>query len=145
MARILKVFGHLVFVLFLTALTQIGGLIWLISILISKKLKKRKRLVFPLLYLLCNLVIIPPIATQFGRERLPILDKDLKPRNWFYPLAFRNYVNPELKLEQEDAAHVLYKSGITVTYLDANFPCPISLRPAPLVPLASFTEKGGKL
>lgn len=120
--KALKLFGHIVFVLFLTALTQIGGFIWLIAILISIKINKRKRIIFPILYLLFNLVIVPPIASLFGREKLPWFNENLKPRNWFYPLAFRNYVNPELKNELENSAHVLSLSNIPITYLDANFP-----------------------
>ncbi len=117
--KFLKLFGHLIFILFLTVLTQVGGLIWLISIFISIKINKRKRLVFPLLFLLFNLVIIPPIASKFGREQLPWFNANLKPRNWFYPLAFRNYVKPELKGFLEDSSN---SKNIQITYLDANFP-----------------------
>jgi hypothetical protein len=117
--RIFKLFGHFILILILTALTQVGGLIWMISVLISIKFKKRKRNIFALLYLLFNLVIVPSIAKQFGREQLPWFNDNLKPRNWFYPLAFRNYVNPELyELLKESSS----KSKIQITYLDANFP-----------------------
>lgn len=119
---LLKRVGHLAMIIILTALTQVGGLIWLLAIVISISAKKRKRIVFPLLYLLFNLLIVPPMASYFGRERLPWFNKNLKPRNWFYPLAFRNYVNPELKLELENATEILSKSNISITYLDANFP-----------------------
>ncbi|MBF8150335.1 hypothetical protein ITJ86_10545 [Winogradskyella sp. F6397] len=119
---LLKLIGHIILIIVLTTMTQVGGIIWLLAVIISYQTKKGKRIVFPLLYLLFNLVIIPPIASHFGREKLPWFGPELQPRNWFYPLAFRNYVNPELKLELEDAAHVLYKSGITITYLDANLP-----------------------
>lgn len=107
---LLKRAGHLAIIIILTALTQVGGLIWLLAIVISISAKKRKRIVFPLLYLLFNLLIVPPMASYFGRERLPWFNKNLKPRNWFYPLAFRNYVNPELKLELENATEILSKS-----------------------------------
>lgn len=120
--RFLKLLGHLVIIIFLTALTQVGGLIWIITIFISIKFKKGKRVVFPLLYLLFNLVIVPPVAKQFGREQLPWFGDKLKPRNWFYPLTFRNYTKPQLKAELEDSAKVLSSSGIVITYLDANFP-----------------------
>lgn len=119
---LLKRAGHLAIIIILTALTQVGGLIWLLAIVISISAKKRKRIVFPLLYLLFNLLIVPPMASYFGRERLPWFNKNLKPRNWFYPLAFRNYVNPELKLELENATEIVSKSNISITYLDANFP-----------------------
>lgn len=67
-------------------------------------------------------MIIPPIASYFGREKLPWFDDKLEPRNWFYPLAFRNYVNPELKQGLENSAQKLASKNLTITYLDANFP-----------------------
>ncbi len=118
----LKLFGHLVFVLFLTMLTQIGGLVWILGWIIAYKFKKKKRFVFPILYLTCNLLIVPPIAIFFGRAPLPVFNKALKPRNWIYPLLFRNYVNPVLGAELKASAERLYQSGISITYLDANFP-----------------------
>lgn len=120
--KLLKVIGHFLCISLLIALTQVGGLIWILAWIISYKFKKKKRFVFPILYFVCNLLIIPPIAKQFGREQLPIFDKKLKPRNIIYPLLFRNYVNPKLKTELENSAHVLSKSGLSITYLDANFP-----------------------
>lgn len=120
--RFLKLIKHLLFFTFLTLLTQVGGLIWLISVFVAKLLKKKKRIIFPVLYLLMNLVIVPPIASFYGRKPLPIFDKELKPRNWFYPLTFRNYVAPILKDELKNSADTLYLSGISITYLDANFP-----------------------
>jgi hypothetical protein len=120
--RFAKLFGHIIFILLLTVLTQVGGLIWILTLLISIRFKKRKRFVFPAIYLVFNLIIIPPIAKQFGREALPVFSKELKPRNWVYPLLFRNYVNSILKFEIEDSAHLLFASGISITYLDANFP-----------------------
>ncbi|WP_303279854.1 hypothetical protein [Flavivirga aquimarina] len=82
-------------------------------------------------------MIVPPIAKQFGREQLPVFDKKLKPRNFIYPLLFRNYVNPKLKTELEDSAHVLFKSKISITYLDANFPF---INGFPLLPHLSHSD-----
>ncbi|WP_246454808.1 hypothetical protein [Hyunsoonleella aquatilis] len=83
----------------------------------------RKRFVFPILYLLFNIAIIPPIAKSFGREKLPTFSKEIKPRNWCYPLLFRNYVAPNLKKQLQNDASVFYKStSMPITYLDANFP-----------------------
>ena len=135
--RFLKLIGHIVIIILLTALTQVGGLIWLITILISLITKKRKRIVFPFLYLVCNLLIVPPIASFFGREKLPWFDNKLKPRNWFYPLSFRNYVHPELKNELANSAEALASSGITLTYLDANFPF---LNGFPMLPHLSHND-----
>lgn len=91
----------------------------LLSIFLSKKFNKPKRQIFPLVYLIFNLILIPPIAKVFGREQLPVLDDNLKPRNWVYPLLFRNYVNPDLKKLLLKASN---ETNLTITYLDANFP-----------------------
>ena len=120
--RFLKLFGHLFFIVFLTILTQVGGIIWMLSILLSKKFKKQKRIVFPLLYLLFNLIIIPPIAKVFGREPLPVINQIIKPRNIIYPILFRNYVTSEFKSPLIESSIDLAHLGIQVTYLDANFP-----------------------
>ncbi len=121
--KFLKLIKHLFFFTLLTLLTQVGGIIWLISLYISKSTRKKKRFIFPIIYLIFNLIIIPPVAKSFGREQLPLFGKELKPRNWCYPLLFRNYVTPKLKKELKHSAHVLYVSNNTsITYLDANFP-----------------------
>ena len=77
---------------------------------------------FPLFYLVFNLLIIPPVAKVFGREQLPVFSKTLKPRNWIYPLLFRNYVKHKLKTTLINSSHLLLKSGTSISYLDANFP-----------------------
>ncbi|WP_254453220.1 hypothetical protein [Winogradskyella undariae] len=135
--KLLKFIGHIIIVIILTTITQVGGLIWLLAIIISYKIKKGKRIVFPLLYLLFNLVIIPPIASYLGREKLPTFKENLKPHNWFYPLAFRNYVNPDLKSELEKSAQALSASNINITYLDANFPF---INGFPLLPHLSHSD-----
>ena len=135
--KFIKLFGHLLIILLLTALTQIGGLIWIIVLWISCKFKKRKRYLFPLLYLIFNLIFVPPIAKIFGREKLPTFSKTLKPRNFIYPLLFRNYVTPELKILLENTSNQLKTSNTTITYLDANFPF---INGFPLLPHLSHND-----
>ncbi len=120
--KLLKIIGHIIFILVLTTITQIGGIIWCLALFISYKTQKKKRLIFPILYLIFNLLLIPPLARYFGRVKLPIINKPLKPKNWMYPLLFRNYVTPELNKVLKTASKTLEKDGITITYLDANFP-----------------------
>ena len=110
---------HFAICVLLTIITQVGGLIWLLSIYLSYRLRKKKRLVFPVVYLIFNLVLVPLIAKPFGREALPLFAKNLKPRNWAYPLLFRNYVTPDLKSVLQNTSA---SGGIQITYLDANFP-----------------------
>ena len=117
-----KIFLHILFIIFLTILTQVGGIIWIVTLLISNRFKKKKRYVFPFIYLMANLIIIPPMATYFGRAQLPVFDKHIQPRTILYPLLFRNYVTPQLKITLLDASKKLAVKGGQLTYLDANFP-----------------------
>ena len=135
--KLLKLIGHVFIITLLTVVTQVGGLIWIVTLLISHKLKKKKRIVFPLLYLVFNLIIVPPIASYFGREQLPLLNQNLKSINWFYPLAFRNYVVPKLKQGLIKTSENLTSSNISITYLDANFPF---IEGYPLLPHLSHND-----
>lgn len=116
---IIKPIGHIFIILILTTLTQVGGVIWLISLVVTNWKGWKKRFVFACLYLIFNLIIVPPIAKGFGREALPWFSAEVAPRNWFYPLAFRNYADPKLKAVLFESAKT---SGLKITYLDANFP-----------------------
>ena len=120
--KLIKLFLHLIWIILLTLFTQVGGVIWIVTQLLSKFLKWKKSYTFITFYLVCNLLIIPPLAKQFGREQLPIFNANLKPRNAFYPLLFRNYVTPELKKMLLNSSEALIKDNIRITYLDANFP-----------------------
>ena len=108
-------------------MTQIGGIIYLISILLIKKSAKRKRLkrigIFAGLYLLTTLLIVPNVAPIFGREKIKETEF-LKAHSFFYILANRNYVQPELNttLNQIATEFENQNSGIKMVYLDANFP-----------------------
>lgn len=94
--KFLKLLGHVGIVTVLIIVTQVGGVIWLLSIFISKKLRVKKRLAVPVVYFISNLIIVPLIASVFGRTQLPVFNTWLHPQNYFYTLAFRNYVVPEL-------------------------------------------------
>ena len=117
--HLLRFIFHLCTVILLSILTQVGGLIWLLSLYIAKRTSWKKRYTFSLLYLVFNLIIISPLASAFGRERLPVFSNKVAAVNWFYPLAFRNYVTPKLKTVLLEASKT---SPIKITYLDANFP-----------------------
>ena len=117
--KVLKLFGHLIIIIVLTVVTQVGGLIWLVSIIISSFKNWNKRYVFTIIYLIFNLILVPPVAAYFGREELPWFNENLEAKIIFYPLAFRNYVKPELKNLLFESSK---SSNIKITYLDANFP-----------------------
>jgi len=117
-----KIFLHVIWIIVLTTFTQVGGIIWIVAIVLSKKFKIKKRFIFPLIYLVFNVLVVPPIAKTFGREPLPVFNDHLRSRNWVYPLLFRNYVSPELKNLLRGASQQLKEKDIRITYLDANFP-----------------------
>ncbi|WP_034061994.1 hypothetical protein [Lacinutrix jangbogonensis] len=120
--KLFKTFLHMLWIAFLTAFTQVGGLIWILTLMLCKFRNLKKTIAFPILYLVFNLIIIPPIAEYFGRVQLPVFKENLKPRNLFYPLLFRNYVVPELNKLLIESSQNLVNDNIKIVYLDANFP-----------------------
>jgi hypothetical protein len=115
---------------FLTLLTQVGGLIWIISILISRLVPVRhfsglRLLIFTGLYACSAIWIVPPLARSFGRVPLPVFTQPyLKPESLWFAFLNRHYVRPELKKALEEVAQSMQSRypGTTVNYLDANFP-----------------------
>lgn len=115
------------FILFcvLTTLTQIGGIVYLLSIVIStkwnKKLKFKTLIIFTSLYFFSTLLIIPLISPVFGREKVKHTDK-IKPTNYMTVLLNRNYVSPKLNDLLSKTGKKLNGTNIEIHYLDANFP-----------------------
>ncbi len=120
----------------LTVTTQVGGLVYLIYKLTANQLKKRRvekppflvgLFIFLLQYFFFTLVIIPPIAKQFGRVPMPYFatkDNSIKPLTIFTCLLNRQYVKPILKEQIIHTAKVVAKEfpNTRIVYLDANFP-----------------------
>ena len=118
-----------ILVVILSILTQIGGLIFLLVKVLSKNIKNKTRLFFPIVFLstysLFTFIIIPPIASSFGRVPLPISKSNhLAPHTYLTVFLNRHYVTPSLKKELFVLADQFEKSnkGIKTIYLDANFP-----------------------
>ncbi|WP_242009154.1 hypothetical protein [Robertkochia solimangrovi] len=106
----------------LTVFTQIGGVLYLISILIFRDLPRRL-LTFMVLYLMSVLIIVPQLAPIFGREPIKVND-DLVLRSIVYRMLNRNYVTEEMNntlLNISDEFAQKYP-GMKVVCLDANFP-----------------------
>jgi hypothetical protein len=133
--QILKFTVIILLVALLTILTQVGGLVYLITLLThrftdkwttSRLLKGAYRLFsFLILYLLSTFLLVPLIARQFGRVPLPLTTTNhLRPLNGLTFLLNRNYVVPELKQAVFAVAAQMNSQfpGTTVNYLDANFP-----------------------
>jgi hypothetical protein len=135
---LIKVF---VFVI-LTILTQIGGITYLLSLLIDFKWKKvfrfKKSILFVSFYLVATFLIVPFLAPIFGRE-LVINSQDIYPTSFITVLLNRNYVKPELNNLLLASSKELNKSNkdIKICYLDANFPF---INGFPLLPHLSHND-----
>jgi hypothetical protein len=127
MGKALKVLLHITVITFLTIISQIGGIIYLLVILICNKNKEKYRLrrlgLFMGIYLLSAFLIIPLLAPIWGRER--IKNTEFVEAHSFYTILLnRNYVKPELNKALEEISIQLNKlqKGTKLVYLDANFP-----------------------
>lgn len=121
-----KIIFHIISIILWTLITQIGGFIYLISVITFRKSKKGRRkrvLLFTTLYLLSTFVIVPLIAPIWGRQKIQN-NQFVGAKMPFYFLANRNYVKSELNdVLQSVGKHVNNEyPGIKVKYLDANFP-----------------------
>lgn len=110
-------------ILLLTVLTQIGGVIFLLCLGICYRMKLHHLLwkIFPPVYVLFSLLIIPNTAPFFGREEV-LNTENIKQIHWLYRLANRNYVTPELNDVLKTLSGKVSEQGIIITCLDANFP-----------------------
>jgi hypothetical protein len=118
---------HLLFFILLTILTQIGGIIYLISLLLVSRKKTsyslRRVFIFIVLYMFATFLMVPNIAPFFGR--LKIEDNySLKSHNLLTKICNRNYVTPKLYAVLTDVSLKLEKEipNTKLIYLDANFP-----------------------
>jgi hypothetical protein len=152
--RLLKISLGLVLICLLTAVTQIGGVVLLLSLLtfglIDKRLTNRwtrvtaKILSFAIFYVVFVFAIVPLTAKSFGRVPLPVFeDRNLKPANIWTCLLNRNYVRPQLRDIAYKVAEGMSNKfpGTTINYLDANFPF---INKFPLLPHLSHND-GKKL
>ncbi|MBX3253145.1 MAG: hypothetical protein KF862_03300 [Chitinophagaceae bacterium] len=133
--KVFRFFISLAVFIVLTILTQVGGIIYLLSLLISSQLNKRidswwartgaKTGIFLLVYIICSWLIIPPTAKSYGKIPLPVFENNhLKPLTILTPLLNRHYIREDVKTAVTNAATALNKKfpGSVVNYLDAGFP-----------------------
>lgn len=152
--RIIKLIINILIFCLLTLLTQVGGIVYLISILTYTLLDKANRKLyigfsfrltyFLILYCLTTFLLVPFIAKPFGRVSLPITKTNhLQPLNILTCILNRNYVKPELKKTAFEVAELMNEKypGTITNYLDANFPF---IDKFPLLPHLSHSD-GKKL
>ncbi|NNE86882.1 MAG: hypothetical protein HKN27_02300 [Silicimonas sp.] len=115
----LRVSFHIGIVVFLTLLSQVGGIAWLVAVAFRWRL-----LVFTALYAGLSVSVLF-LAPQFGRVALPCLtDETLRVQPWVFCALNRQYVVPELRDVLVDAASDVaarHPGSVTVV-LDAGFP-----------------------
>ncbi len=125
--KIAKLVLKLLFFLFLTALTQIGGVIFVLIELLAKrnihKYRFKKAIIFLISYVGITFLIVPYIAPLFGREKIRDTTQ-IKAHSFVTKLLNRNYVRPELRIALEETANSFHQTNpnIALVYLDANFP-----------------------
>lgn len=140
MKILLKTLIKILLFVFLTVLTQIGGIVYLVSLIISRKwnknLKFKTLIIFIGLYLFSTLLIVPLIAPVFGREKVNHSEK-IKPTNYMTVLLNRNYVRPKLNELLSQTEKELNGTKIEIHYLDANFPF---INKFPLLPHLSHND-----
>jgi len=142
MKRIFKLILKITITILLTLMTQIGGLVYLISEIVffktSQQAKIKKLIFFLSFYMMATFIIVPYLAPVFGREK--IKNNDLVAScSLFTIICNRNYVTPELQESLQNIAQSIHKkhSGIKLIYLDANFPF---INGFPLLPHLSHND-----
>lgn len=126
----MKALLHIIIVILLTLITQIGGIVWIITFGFFKWKNQpiarwKKVLFFTALYSVSTFLVVPPLARMCGRVPLPITKSaNLIPHTYITPLLNRHYVKPTLLADLSKIADDLHakKTNLKVSYLDANFP-----------------------
>ena len=115
----LRVLCHFLVIMFLTILTQIGGIAWGIALFFRLRI-----LAFVLTYTALSIATIW-IAPNFGRVALNCFDDgSLQIPSVIYCALNRNYVSPELAQVLTETANAVDRGfpGTKTLVLDANFP-----------------------
>ena len=127
---------HLLAILILTVLTQVGGVVYLLCLPLTTAISRRLRgwagwssgvVCFLAVLIVTSLWVVPPLARLAGRVPLPLAasaELPLGPGRWFTIVANRRYVRPELLDVVRGVARKAADRypGTELRYLDANFP-----------------------
>ena len=125
-----RIIRHAAAIVFLTIVTQIGGIVWLVALLLRRFLPSRRPAVFLFLfvalYAAATLVTqqLAPLAGRVALSCFPGKDASLIVRSPFFCVLNRNYVTEELaQAAQAYADHMAQAfPGTKTLALDANFP-----------------------
>ena len=128
MKSFVSFFFDLLIVLLVTAFTQVGGVIYLLSKIVYKlictfwnaKFRLKKLFIFVVLYCFSCFAIVPPLAALFGREPL-LKNERIHSAHIMSRILNRHYVRPSVNRVLEQTLKQL-PASIHINCLDANFP-----------------------
>lgn len=138
----MKIILHIILISLLTITTQIGGIIYLLSIVITHFTKVKnwifQFLTFVFLYLITTFLIVPKLAPYWGRVKITN-NTHVQNHTVFTTLCNRNYVNPKLHTSLQQIGKQLHLKypNLKLIYLDANFPF---INKFPLLPHLSHSD-----
>jgi hypothetical protein len=123
--KLLNGFIKIILFTFLTIVTQIGGLLYVLSEIIFKSFgidnKVYRTAGFIGLYALFTFIVVPFIASKFGREPIHHSTK-VTPTTFMTVVLNRNYVSPKMNRLLKNVSENLNGTEVNINYLDANFP-----------------------
>ncbi|WP_051583904.1 hypothetical protein [Dokdonia sp. PRO95] len=123
----MKILFHLLLIIGLTVITQIGGIVYILTLLVFQKAKNKTFLkgstLFIFLYSIATFIVTPTLAPIFGREKIKETAV-LEAHSFFYKFANRNYVKPELQelLDKTSKNYTKNNKNMKLIHLDASFP-----------------------
>ena len=133
--KILNILGIILLFAILTILSQVGGIILLLWLLLYQFFKKRLKntwvrrgvhvVGFVVFYLFFMFIIIPPLARIQDRVPLPMSKSGaLVPVTYWTAIFGRNYIKSEGRDKLETIAEAFVKKHpeLKVKYMDCNYP-----------------------
>ncbi|MEY4127049.1 MAG: hypothetical protein RL737_1238 [Bacteroidota bacterium] len=146
--KILNILGIILLFAILTILSQVGGIILLLWLLLFSFFKKKienswaKRAInvfgFMAFYMIFNLLLIPFLAGMDGKTRLPMSKSgNLVPVTYWTAIFMRNYITVEGKEKMTVIADEFAQKhpGLQVKYMDCNYPFRINIKGKKNIPV----------
>lgn len=126
MLSLIRTVWRLAVFVFLTALTQIGGIAYVLGLALRRG-RAGGLLVGLVLYVLATLFVVPPLAASFGRVQLPCSssgDGPVVAATWLTCALNRGYVAPAALAVVNDLGRAVSERfpGTRLTTLEASFP-----------------------
>ncbi|MES0812792.1 hypothetical protein ABLO27_25085 [Roseibium sp. SCPC15] len=131
----MKIAFHILVVLALTLLSQLGGIAWIVALFF-----KRRFVVFFISYVFLSFAAVWLAPVTSGRVALSCFERgSLEMQSWIFCALNRNYVSPNVKNVLKDLATATDAAfpGSKTLVLDGNFPF---IEGFPLIPHLSHDD-----